>query len=303
MTYRGVQYDGNHDPLVDAVTWQAVQDVLDNHLLGEKQRVYRHYLESTVWCGRCGSRLIVSVARNRHCSVCPYFVCLGRQKKHIRCTRRAVLISKVEEWVEDLWARTELPAEARDGIEAALETELAAARQAADLQRKQLTSEKTKLTNRRKRLMEAIYAGAVPLEDIAEEQRTLSTQLAAVDAGLAGAEAEHATIVDNLTKALDLATNCSTAYQAASDDVRRLFNQAFFEKLYIDDDGVTGELIEPFATIQSISRQVLGNERPPRRKKRPGVDPTESSRPFRVCSVLKRSVWCPRQESNPRPVG
>lgn len=222
VTYRGVQYEGRHEPLVDAVTWQAVQDVLDNNLLGEKQRIYRHYLKSIVWCGRCGCRLIVSVARNRHGSVYPYFVCFGRQKKDIRCTRSAIIISKVEEWVEELWARTELSIRAREGIGAALESELAAARQAADLQRKQLATEKTKLTNRRKRLMEAIYAGAVPLKDIAEEQRTLAAQLTAVDAGLAGAEAEHATTEDNFSKALELATNSHAAYRDAGDDVRRL---------------------------------------------------------------------------------
>ncbi len=155
VPYQGVLYEGNHESLVDEVTWHKVQDVLDGNAVGEKQRVYRHYLKSSVWCGRCTSRLIITVTTNRYGNIYPYFVCLGRQNRNIRCTRRAVLISKVERMVEDYWASVQLSPDRREELEAALQAELQASRAAADLQRKSLTTEKTQLINRRKRLMEA----------------------------------------------------------------------------------------------------------------------------------------------------
>ena len=58
------------------------------------------------------------------------------------------------------------------------------------------------------------------------------------------------TIEKNLDRALELARDCQTAYRAASAKVRRLFNQAFFTKIYVYDDGqVTHDLAEPFRTL------------------------------------------------------
>ncbi|GAY14486.1 recombinase family protein [Mycobacterium sp. shizuoka-1] len=80
VTYRGVRYPGRHQPLVDAATWTRVQDVLASHAMGEKQREHPHYLKSSVFCGRCGSRLIVTMSKNRSGKVYPYFICLGRHQ-------------------------------------------------------------------------------------------------------------------------------------------------------------------------------------------------------------------------------
>jgi hypothetical protein len=47
----------------------------------------------------------------------------------------------------------------------------------------------------------------------------------------------------------DLARDCHAAYLAAEPHLRRLFNQAFFTHLYIDDDGVRHDYAEPFDTL------------------------------------------------------
>lgn len=38
VIYRGAQYPGRHEPLIDEMTWERVQDVLASHAMGEKQR-------------------------------------------------------------------------------------------------------------------------------------------------------------------------------------------------------------------------------------------------------------------------
>ena len=68
--------------------WQKVQDLLAaNNTAGERKREHPHYLKGTVFCGTCGSRLVVSHAKNRHGTVYEYFICLGRQQKRTGCTQ------------------------------------------------------------------------------------------------------------------------------------------------------------------------------------------------------------------------
>lgn len=249
MVYQGVAYPGHHTPLTDPVTWQQVQDVLAANLVGERKREHPHYLKSTVFCGGCGSRLIVTNAKNRYGVVYPYFVCLGRHQKITSCTRKALLISKIEKMVENYWGTIRLAPELRDAIEEGFRSELATRRKEAEDQHRHLVSEKTKLTTQRQKLLEAIYSGVVPMDLIASEQQRITEQLTAIEERLGAATAAFDTIEANLTRALDLARDCHAAYLAAGPFLRRLFNQAFFTHLVIDEDGVHSEYAEPFDTL------------------------------------------------------
>ncbi len=63
VSYNGVQYQGRHEPLVDEVLWDKVQEILKSHVNGERERIHDHYLKSTVYCGTCGSRLVITHAK------------------------------------------------------------------------------------------------------------------------------------------------------------------------------------------------------------------------------------------------
>ncbi|MGH4007735.1 MAG: recombinase family protein [Pseudonocardiaceae bacterium] len=249
VVYRGVTHQGTHQPLIDSVTWQRVQDVLASHLVGERQRTHKNYLKSSVFCGTCGSRLIITNAKNRYGIVYPYFVCLGRHMKTTTCTRKALLIARVEKMVEDHWATVRLDPKLRDAVEGGLRTELATRRHEAESEHKHLASEKAKLTTQRRKLVEAIYSGAMPLDLIATEQQRITSQLAGIEERLSATTAKFDEIEANLARALDLARDCHAAYLAADPQLRRLFNQAFFTHLYIDDDGLHSDYAEPFDTL------------------------------------------------------
>jgi site-specific DNA recombinase len=249
VVYRGVIHQGTHPPLVDPMTWQRVQDVLAANLVGERQRDHPHYLKSSVYCGICGSRLIITNAKNRYGIVYPYFVCLGRHLKTTPCTRKALLITKVEKMIEDHWATIRLDPTLRDAVEDGLRTELATRRHDAENEHKQLSSEKAKLTTQRHKLVEAIYSGAMPLDLIATEQQRITSQLAGIEERLSATTATFDEIEANLARALDLARDCHAAYLTAAPQLRRLFNQAFFTHLYIDDDGVRHDYAEPFDAL------------------------------------------------------
>lgn len=55
VTYKGEEFQGRHEPLVDADLYRKVQNVLDvrNGAGGSKQRKHTNYLRGLLWCGRC----------------------------------------------------------------------------------------------------------------------------------------------------------------------------------------------------------------------------------------------------------
>ncbi|GFG50184.1 recombinase [Mycolicibacterium agri] len=253
VTYRSVQYPGRHQPLVDEATWKRVQDVLASHATGEKQREHPHYLKSSVFCGGCGSRLIVTMSKNRHDTVYPYFICLGRHQKSTNCTQRAMLISLVEERIEEHYQDHQLDSQLRDQIEAMLRDELSSMQRVAEADKHQLRTQKERLTNERSRLLQAHYAGAVPLDLLKTEQDRIARQLGAIETRLSAANIESDKFETCLRVALDYATHCYKAYMRAAPQERRLLNQAFFTHIYVHEDDVQTELAEPFKTL-------LGNE-------------------------------------------
>ena len=251
VTYRGVRYPGRHRSLVDEATWNRVQDVLTSHATGEKQREHPHYLKSSVFCGSCGSRLIVTMSKNRHGTVYPYFICLGRHPKTTNCTQRAMLISLVEEQIEELYHGQQLDPKLRDQIEAILRDELSSFRRGAEIESRRLTTQKERLTNERARLLQAHYAGAVPLDLLKTEQDRISHQLTDTESRLTATNVEFDKIEMCLNKALDYAVNCGNAYLYAGPQERRLLNQAFFTRIEVYEDDVQVELAEPFETLLS----------------------------------------------------
>ncbi|MFI9411370.1 recombinase zinc beta ribbon domain-containing protein [Nocardia gamkensis] len=249
VTYRGVTHPGRHTPLVDPVTWQLVQTILSSRVKGEKQREHPHYLKSTVFCGGCGSRLIVTHAKNRHGTVYPYFVCLGRHQKINDCKRKAVLIEHVEELVEEEYKTIQLTPELRERVETSLRGELSSSRTAADREARELNTQRKRLLDERSKLLQAHYAGAVPLDLMKDEQDRIADQLARIEVRLEASLLSIEVVENNLRTALNYASSCHAGYLEAGPNVRCLFNQAFFEKVYLEQDHVRIELAEPFKTL------------------------------------------------------
>jgi DNA invertase Pin-like site-specific DNA recombinase len=65
VKFQGIHHPGRHEPLIDKTTFNNVQAVLKSHQQGERTRTHHHFLKSTVYCGTCGSRLMVQIAKAR----------------------------------------------------------------------------------------------------------------------------------------------------------------------------------------------------------------------------------------------
>ncbi len=262
--YGGVDYEGNHEPLVDIGTFQRVQEILDAHRQsGERSYRHDHYLKGSLFCGDCHSLIGLTQTTNRHGTQYAYFYCIGRQHKRTNCNQPYVTTDVVEEEVEDYYLRVQLKPESAASIRDTLIEEIEVIQRMAsrDVQRqKRLLS---KLDHERRKLIQAHYAGAVPLDLLKDEQARIQREQAKAEEIIACCELHAENVTEALEAAIALATNCHRAYLASPPKLRRALNQAFYEKLYLHGDTITtARLAEPFDQIihRTYTRQIQGHE-------------------------------------------
>lgn len=110
VTYNGVAYPGEHDPLVDEPTFELVQVILTGRNLNkDKSKKRPHPLKGNLYCGRCGRRLGITAPTNRYGVTYDYFYCLGRQKDRASCDQPYVSVADVETAVADYFRRVRMP--------------------------------------------------------------------------------------------------------------------------------------------------------------------------------------------------
>ena len=233
ISFQGIEYPGAHEPLVDEETWRHVQAMLDSHRFGERERQHNHHLKTTVYCGLCGARLLVQNTRNSKGDLYPYFICAKRQRTH-NCTFKAVLIDVVEERMNTLYQTIELSAADRTQIEQYVREELHHLQRDKDRTIRSLTTRRTNIEDKRRRLMHAHYEGAIPLDLLKEEQAKLTSELNQIERQLAAYKADAAEIHQRLTQALDLLEDCHRLYTAAPAHLKKLLNQVFFERVLVN---------------------------------------------------------------------
>jgi site-specific DNA recombinase len=281
VPFKGAYYPGTHTALVDTATWLRVQDVLRAHnAAGEKDRTHAHYLKGSLFCGECGSRLVFSRNRGRG-GVYDYFFCIGRRFKRTSCVRKAVHVQAVEAGVEDWYRRFEVQPHHVKQIQAGVSHELTDQREQAAFIAEQAKKRLAKARNERELVLGAHYAGAIPVDMLRSEMDRLTREISAAELELQAATASVQDIEAQLHRALHVASTCSANYQEALPPIRRLMNQGFFTKLYVDMDGgiERADLTEPFAALlpdqEPATAQTVPDapEAGPASETPPGTDP------------------------------
>ena len=259
VTYKGVEYPGSHEPLVSTETWEKVQAILASRVNGERNFKHPHFLKSSIYCACCGERMMVSNEKKKDGTVYPYFVCAGRHsKRHPECATKAVLISAVEEAIEEIYASYQLPAEVRVMLEKQVTTLVEREKEKYKKELnglKGLKGQKGKLENKRQKLLEAHYGNAIPLDLLKTEQQKIAKELATIEHEIRIHNTAFEAIIDNLKAALDIVENCGETYRYADDATKRLMNQAIFKRFLVSNDVENGlkvdaELASPFAQLQ-----------------------------------------------------
>jgi site-specific DNA recombinase len=117
-----------------------------------------------------------------------------------------------------------------------LDEEFASLHASSETERHQLTVEKDRIQDQRRASLQAHYAGALPLDLLKEEQDRLARQLDLVTARLDALDTTYEEARTHLHECLALAGDCQTVYACGSDTTRRMANQAFFTRIYLDAD-------------------------------------------------------------------
>ena len=252
VVHNGVEYQGKHETLVDDETWQKVQDRLDKKRNGLKQREHHHYLKGTIWCGYCGSRLCVTYSTGKTGQRYPYYFCLGRHQKRTTCELTYRPLAVVEEQIVDHYRTVQLNA---DGLEATAAVLIAEASEQLATQKAEAVRQARRikqLEGERTKLLHAHYADAVPLDQLIEEQARIAREMESLQAGALATAGTIQRIEANVAAAVELASNCHQAYSQSKPTGRRLFNQAFFKRVWVTEEGVVGwEYNQPFEALMT----------------------------------------------------
>ncbi|WP_423213312.1 hypothetical protein [Schaalia cardiffensis] len=179
------------------------------------------------------------MAKSRSGQVYPYFVCSHRQRHRDQCQFKAVLIDEVEARVTDIYRRITITPEERRTIEEHLHYELDRLHTAAHQHTKDITRQQGTLKAQQTKLLQAHYAGAIPLDLLKAEQTRITRELAAITEELHFLTSSHHAVKHHLTQALDLLQDCHRLYTRAPAPLKKLLNTIFFDHITVnpqDDD-------------------------------------------------------------------
>ena len=99
-----------------------------------------------------------------------------------------------------------------------------------------LATRRTQLEGEQHKLLQAHYAGAIPLDMLKKEQDRITASLETIEHRINAHHGHYADARANLDDSLKLLSNAADIYEHADDANRRLINQALFKAIYIDED-------------------------------------------------------------------
>lgn len=258
VTYRGESHPGRHEPLVDDETFETVQRVMESRRQsGERPSRHHHFLRGTLVCHECGGRLMYT--RNRgNGGVYEYFSCVGRV--HRECSQGHHRVEAVMSSVERYYERLQFSAVKRERILREFD-EFCNARVALDAPRLlEATNAVAALKQQEKKLLKAHYADEISQDIFSEEQTRIRRERIGAERTIKELSVDDETLKKVVRQAIALTDRIQTAYIMSNATEKRLFNQAFFEWISIENEEVVDcQLAQPFAdllpfrTVQPVS--------------------------------------------------
>ena len=232
IAYKDAVYQGNNEPLIDEDLFERVQEVMHSHnVAGERTRKHPHYLKGTLFCGECGSRLSVDIAKGKYM----YFYCIGQKKKFTKCSQPYVNVVDIEREIHSIYGNIELSTEQIEKIKEDFNEKLIGRQGTSAMEEQFLGKRITKLASEKLKLMKAYYDGAIDTDMLKSEQDRISTDMKSSEKRLKTIRGGLDQYKEILDTAIYLASHCDEAYEKCKPKTKRLFNQAFFEKLYVKD--------------------------------------------------------------------
>ena len=234
ILYKGALYEGNHEPLVDEVTWQQVQDVLaDRRIAGDRSWRHSHYLKGVLRCGRCEGGLGYGIAKG-HGGSYDYFFCLGRHTGRTSCDLPYLNVMDVEDAITRQWASVrfsddqvaDFSQRARDDLHRSTES---GSRLIAD-QKRRLAD----LERQQKKLLDAYMADALPVDLLRERQGRVNAEIADAKRLIRNAQTASSEVSGRLERVIELLRHAERLYTACGPEARAFLNNAVFDGFWLD---------------------------------------------------------------------
>jgi site-specific DNA recombinase len=246
VVYKGDIYPGRHPAIISHELFDWVQQVMDQRSLsGQRDRVLFHYLKGLLFCDRCRkagrtSRLIYVEANGRG-GTFPYYLCRGRQDRV--CNLPYLPVALVEDAVARYYGGIRLGedflAETASLIQEVMREEQQTTRDLHDGYRKQLRA----LDVKEERLLDLATDAKLPRDKIHARLRGIQIDRERAQEGLKETGQQLAVGAEVLHTYLRLVHRPAELYRHATEDGRRDLNQAFFERLYLDDHNVVDAVL------------------------------------------------------------
>lgn len=158
-------------------------------------------------------------------------------------------VEHIERQVEDYYRRVQIPEHIVTALRQMLVRQFDDLHTANKAARHTLSTERDKLRDERRSLLHAHHAGAVPLDLLKEEQDRIARRLVFLDAQIDAGQIEYDQAKAHLEDCLALAGDMHAIYMSIDDSLRRICNQAFFERIHVyeieNTDMVTADPGEP----------------------------------------------------------
>ena len=188
-------------------------------------------------------------------------------------------VEAVEAAIERHYSTLELDEEERTRVKAALREHTEALAKVARRETTRARSEVTRLDNEERKLLQAHYADRISADLFNEEQERIKRERAAAQQLLERHQLNHDELLTVLDYALELTDRTQTAYLRAEPTERRLFNQAFFERIEVDTEEITGHSLNaPWAQLRPLLTAIPAGHK----KRRSGGRKAALSTPGRV---------------------
>lgn len=249
LTYRGMEYQGRHEPLIGQELYERVQRVLDAHSgAGTRQRTHHHYLKGLLWCERCKQRFIVQRAKGNG-GIYYYFFCRGRQEKV--CDHPFVPVEVMEQAVIDHYGvAVHLPEAFRAEVRAEVDRAVGEHYGLSEELRDSLSSRLVALDRKEDYYLELAAEEGWPKDKLRLKIHAIRQERKDIQRSLEQTESELATGKQLFYDALALLDDPQAMYRRGSEQVRSILNQAFFTRLYVDGRKITGQdYQEPFDAL------------------------------------------------------
>ena len=259
ITFGGVEYRGEHPPLIDEPTFARVQALLTaRNLNKDKSRKRPHHLKGSLFCAYCGRRLgICAPAKQQSGARYAYFYCLGRQANTTSCPQAYLPVGDIEDAIHTYWATVRIPTERIQALRAVILTEFVGKHEQGQSEIRRQRRRISELEQRRKKAKAAYYANALELDEFKAEQAVIKQGIQAAQDSIARWGVELTSITQALDTALALVENPQLLYDTLPEGLKGVLVQTVFEKLWNLDTAVVGsELTEPFAELLALEARL-----------------------------------------------